>query len=55
MFGPSIELIDCQSLYNLLNEGIEHSLLNDPYYLYLLGFNLIFKIKCFLSRLICLI
>lgn len=36
MFGPSVELIDCQYLYNLLNEGIEHSLLNDPYYLYLL-------------------
>lgn len=38
MFGPLIELIDCQSVYNLLNEGIEHSQLNDPFYLYLLGY-----------------
>jgi hypothetical protein len=37
MFGPLIELIDCQSLFNLLNEGIELAKLNDPYYLYLLG------------------
>ncbi len=37
MFQKSIELIDCQSLYNHLNEGIELSRLTDPYYLYLLG------------------
>ena len=37
MFGPLIELIDCQSLYNILNEGIEYAKICDPYYLYLLG------------------
>ena len=37
MFGPLIELIDCQSVYNILNEGIEFSKLSDRYYLYLLG------------------
>ncbi|CAF0771303.1 unnamed protein product [Brachionus calyciflorus] len=36
MFGPYIELIDCQSLYNLLNEGIEYSKLCDTNYLYLI-------------------
>ena len=37
MFGPTIELIDCQSLYNLLNEGIEYAKLCDSNYLYLIG------------------
>ncbi len=56
MFGPPIELIDCQSVYNLLNEGIEHSQLNDPFYLYLLGYILnqkwffFFKIEFFLYK-----
>jgi hypothetical protein len=33
-----IEMIGCQSLYNLLNEGIEFAKIGDPYYLYLLGY-----------------
>jgi hypothetical protein len=37
MFGPSIEMIECQNLYNLLNEGIEFAKISDPYFLYLLG------------------
>ncbi|RNA45219.1 serine threonine tyrosine-interacting 1 [Brachionus plicatilis] len=36
MFGPNIELIECQELYNLLNEGIEFARLSDPNYLYLI-------------------
>ena len=37
MFAPLIDLIDCQHLYNLLNEGFDYAKINDPYYLYLLG------------------
>jgi hypothetical protein len=37
MFDPNIELIECQKLYNILNEGIEYAKIGDPYYLYLLG------------------
>lgn len=37
MFPKPIDLIDCQTLYNVLNEGIEFARLTDPYYLYLLG------------------
>lgn len=37
MFGPNVELIECQDLYNLLNEGIEFAQLCDPNYLYLIG------------------
>ena len=37
MFSKPIDLIDSQSLYNLLNEGIETARLTDPNYLYLLG------------------
>jgi serine/threonine/tyrosine-interacting-like protein 1 len=36
MFQPSIELIDCQSLYNILNEGFEWNRITDENYLYLL-------------------
>lgn len=36
MFAPLIDFIDCQSLYNILNEGVEYAKINDPYYLYLL-------------------
>lgn len=37
MFGPEIELIECQELYNMLNEGTDYPRLSDPYYLYLIG------------------
>ena len=37
MFGPPIELIDCQTLYNVINEGRDCAKIADPYYLYLLG------------------
>lgn len=36
MFAPLIDFIECQSLYNMLNEGIEYAKINDTYYLYLL-------------------
>lgn len=36
MFGPLIELFDCQALYNVLNEGADYARLSDPYYLYLI-------------------
>ena len=39
MFSKPIDLIDPQSLYNVLNEGIEVAKLTDPNYLYLLGLN----------------
>jgi len=39
MFAKPIDLIDSQSLYNVLNEGIEIARLSDPNYLYLLGLN----------------
>ena len=42
MFGPLIELVECQALYNLLNEGIEYAKLSDAFYLYLIG-NFFFK------------
>lgn len=37
MFGPEIELIECQHLYNMLNESMDYPRLSDPYYLYLIG------------------
>ena len=37
MFGPQIEMIECQALYNMLNEGIEYAKISDLYFLYLLG------------------
>ena len=37
MFGPQIEMVECQTLYNMLNEGIEYAKISDLYFLYLLG------------------
>jgi hypothetical protein len=37
MFGPLIEFIECQSLYNTLNELIDYAKISDQFYLYLLG------------------
>ncbi len=37
MFAKPIDLIDTQSLYNVLNQGVEYARLTDPNYLYLLG------------------
>ncbi len=42
MFPPLFDLIECKNLYNLLNEGVEYAKLNDPYFLYLLGYDCIF-------------
>lgn len=36
MFAPLIDFIECQELYNMLNDGIEYAKINDPFYLYLL-------------------
>lgn len=37
MFAPLIDFIECQTLYNMLNEGVQYAKINDRYYLYLLG------------------
>jgi hypothetical protein len=36
MFGPLIEFIECQELYNVLNEGFDYAKINDSFYLYLI-------------------
>ena len=51
MFGPLIELIDCQDLYNMLNEGIEYAKITDPYFLYLLGYYFFVGNKFFFSQI----
>ncbi len=55
MFGPLVELIECQDLYNVLNEGIEMAKINDLHYLYLLGSQVFCAESVFVPRLTCFV